>query len=478
MAAGQGFKTFTTGEVLTAGDVNGYLMQGINVFTNATARDAAITAPAEGQFAFTKDNNSLWYYDGAAWVASGATGDIEGVTAGVGISGGGTSGTVTVTNSMATAIDAKGDLVPGTGADTFARLAVGANDTVLTADSSTATGLKWAAAAASGSTNVAGKNGVLNSQFNVWQRGTTVASGNSYGADRWQQARQASVSGLTVSRQATGDTTNLPFIQYCARVQRDSGNTSTNGVYFGQPFETLNSLQYAGKTVTMSFYARKGANYSPTSSNLNVFLETGTGTDQNAIAGSYTGSAKPINQTITLTTTWQRFSYSATLGSTVTEVMPWFEMIPTGTAGAADYYEITGVQVEIAGSASAYSPNTSTYQAELAACQRYFLKYGGNQINETFPGMLLSYSTTQGEGPIALKSTMRTTPTIAFSTLKVSDVASYNLAVTNLTITSGNSSGDAAYLVFTVASGATSGKTNVLRTDGSTAGFLTFSAEL
>lgn len=150
MAAGQGFKTFTTGEVLTAGDVNGYLMQGINVFTNATARDAAITAPAEGQFAFTKDNNSLWYYDGAAWVASGATGDIEGVTAGVGISGGGTSGTVTVTNSMATAIDAKGDLVPGTGADTFARLPVGANNTVLTADSSTATGLKWAAAGGAG----------------------------------------------------------------------------------------------------------------------------------------------------------------------------------------------------------------------------------------------------------------------------------------------------------------------------------------
>ena len=144
MAAGQGFKTFVTGEVLTSGDVNGYLMQGINVFTNATARDAAITAPAEGQFAFTKDNNSLWYYDGAAWVASGGTGDIEGVTAGIGVSGGGTSGTVTVTNSMATAIDAKGDLVPGTGADTFSRLAVGANGTVLTADSAEATGLKWA----------------------------------------------------------------------------------------------------------------------------------------------------------------------------------------------------------------------------------------------------------------------------------------------------------------------------------------------
>ena len=147
MAAGLGFKTFNTGDVLTAADVNGYLMQGVLVFADATARDAAITSPQEGQFAYTKDNNSLWYYTGSAWAASGATGDIEGVTAGVGISGGGTSGTVTITNSMATAIDAKGDLIVGTGADTFSRLAVGGtNDHVLTVDSSTATGLKWAAA--------------------------------------------------------------------------------------------------------------------------------------------------------------------------------------------------------------------------------------------------------------------------------------------------------------------------------------------
>jgi hypothetical protein len=152
MAAGLGFKDFTTGEVLTAADVDGYLMQGIWVFASNAARDAAVTAPAEGNFAFTKDTNSLWYYDGAAWVASGATGDIEGVTAGVGISGGGTSGTVTVTNSMATAIDAKGDLIVGTGADTFARLAVGGtNGHILTVDSGEATGVKWAAAAGGGS---------------------------------------------------------------------------------------------------------------------------------------------------------------------------------------------------------------------------------------------------------------------------------------------------------------------------------------
>lgn len=84
------------------------------------------------------------------WVTN--AGDIEGVTAGVGISGGGTSGTVTITNSMATAIDAKGDLVAGTGADAFSRLAVGANNTVLTADSAEATGLKWATPSSGGMT--------------------------------------------------------------------------------------------------------------------------------------------------------------------------------------------------------------------------------------------------------------------------------------------------------------------------------------
>ncbi len=121
------------------------------MFASNAARDAAVTAPAEGNFAFTKDTNSLWYYDGAAWVASGATGDIEGVTAGVGISGGGTSGTVTVTNSMATEIAAKGDLIVGTGSQTFDNLTVGTNGHVLTADSTVSpTGLKWAAPAATG----------------------------------------------------------------------------------------------------------------------------------------------------------------------------------------------------------------------------------------------------------------------------------------------------------------------------------------
>ena len=147
MAAGLGFKTFTTGEVLTAADTNGYLMQGVLVFASSAARAAAITSPQEGQYSYLKDTNSTEYYDGAAWIAA-PIGDITGVTAGTGISGGGTSGTVTITNSMATEITAKGDLIAGTGSATFDNLPVGTNGQTLVADSAEATGLKWAASGA------------------------------------------------------------------------------------------------------------------------------------------------------------------------------------------------------------------------------------------------------------------------------------------------------------------------------------------
>lgn len=64
--------------------------------------------------------------------ADNVTADIAGITAGTGITGGGTSGTVTVTNSMATAIDAAGDLIYGTGSDAFTRLAIGSTGQALT----------------------------------------------------------------------------------------------------------------------------------------------------------------------------------------------------------------------------------------------------------------------------------------------------------------------------------------------------------
>ena len=110
--------------------------------TVATSGSLALAQNQGGVLRFTSASAAIFFQ-----FATPASGDIEGVTAGTGISGGGTSGTVTITNSMATTIDAKGDLIVGTGADAFARLAVGTNGHTLVADSVEATGLKWAAPA-------------------------------------------------------------------------------------------------------------------------------------------------------------------------------------------------------------------------------------------------------------------------------------------------------------------------------------------
>ena len=74
MGAGLGFKTFVTGDVLTAADTNGYLMQGVWVFASAAARDAAVTSPQEGNFCYLKDTNATQYYTGSAWTAIGGGG--------------------------------------------------------------------------------------------------------------------------------------------------------------------------------------------------------------------------------------------------------------------------------------------------------------------------------------------------------------------------------------------------------------------
>jgi hypothetical protein len=82
-----GYKTFNTGDVLTAAQVQYYLQnQSIMYFASAAARDAALTAGIvqEGMFAYLADTNTTVYYDGTAWQSFG-TGDVTGLTAGTGI---------------------------------------------------------------------------------------------------------------------------------------------------------------------------------------------------------------------------------------------------------------------------------------------------------------------------------------------------------------------------------------------------------
>jgi hypothetical protein len=307
---------------------------------------------------------------------------------------------------MATEITAKGDLIVGTGSATFDNLAAGSNGDTLVADSSTSTGLRYQGSMAGG------RNACINGGFDIWQRGTsfTVGAAFPYTADRWQVIRGGVVAGMTVTRQATADTTNLPFIQYCARVQRDSGDTSTQYLEITESFESVQSIPLAGKQVTLSFYARKGANYTAASDAFNYRLETGTGTDQNLVTAGYTGQTAAINATATLTTTWQRFSTTVTLASTVTEMGVRFRYTPVGTASTNDFFEITGVQVEVGAIPTQFSRAGGTIQGELAACQRYYYRIYPNAT-----GSILNwggvYSTTAQRGAINFPVVMRTKPT-------------------------------------------------------------------
>jgi len=327
-----------------------------------------------------------------------------------------------------TIVDAKGDLIAASAADTPARLAVGNNGETLVADSSTSTGLRYTAGTVQ-------SNPVLNSAFQIWQRGTSftsTAETTANSADRW--TAYTGSTGRTVTRQTTNDTTNLPNIQYCLRYQRNPGVTNTNAQYLSNTFETINSIPYAGKTVTLSFYARAGANYSATSNALSVELRSGTGTDQNIYSG-FTGTAYVVTSPATLTTTWQRFSFTGTVGATATQLAIALIASPTGTASTNDYFEVTGVQIDIGSVALPFRTYAGTIQGELAACQRYYYRVTNASLEIPLTQLGLAWSTTGLASNIPLPVTMRTAPSaIEYATLAVNDFNGIYSNITNLTL--------------------------------------------
>ena len=322
------------------------------------------------------------------------------------------AGTVNLLNPTA-----KGNLISASAANTVALLAVGSDGQTLVADSSTSTGLRYQ--------TIVNRNNAINGAMDIWQRGTSFNSfgGTSvYTADRYYAYRGGLAAGLTVSRQVTGDTTNLPNIQYATRIQRDSGNTSTAQILFLSDWESVNSIPLAGQTVTFSFYARAGANYSATSNAFSGILVTGTGTDQ-ALRTVYTGTTNAISVASTLTTTWQRFQGTATLAATATQIGLNFNFTPTGTAGANDYVDVTGVQVELGSVATKFQRNGATIQGEFAACQRYYFRASGSSNSDnygTMSGFGLATGTSGVSVAYQLPVTMRTGATsIDYANLSV-----------------------------------------------------------
>jgi len=251
------------------------------------------------------------------------------------------------------------------------------------------------------------RNVLINGGFDIWQRGTsaafTTSASTSFLADRWSGYRGA--AGSTQSRVSAG----LDGFQYAMRVQRDSGNTSVFRQYIGTSLETSTATKLANKPVVLSFYARAGANYSSASNGLNVLLSSGTGTEANGVHVNFTSATSVVSTVATLTTSYQRFTYFATMPATSSQLLVQFDFAGVGTAGAADYFEITGVQLE-----QNYQPTPFEQRpigVELALCQRYYALLASG--NNAHIGLGFYGTATQVEIQSSAPVPMRTTPTIA-----------------------------------------------------------------
>ena len=224
--AGAGYKLFNTGDVLTAAQVNTYLQeQVVMVFADATARTTALSGVlAEGMVSYLKDTNATEVYDGSAWVGIGNSGDITGVTAGTGISGGGTSGTVTITNDMATTITAAGDIVVGTGSGTYDNLPIGTTGQVLTADTTVSPyKVKWATASSGGGMTSIASGSLSGSQVNL-----TTISGSYKNLQLVVRDFLPSVDGASLR----------------LRIGNDSGSNYSNQASFGAKSNTFGATSW------------------------------------------------------------------------------------------------------------------------------------------------------------------------------------------------------------------------------------------
>lgn len=329
---------------------------------------------------------------------------------------------------------------------------------------------------------MAGKNLCINGAFDIWQRGTSFAYSNSayvFSADRWQHVRHTYATGATASRQSAG----LTGFQYCLRIQRDSGNTVTTAIYAEQGFETSESLRFVGKPIVVSFYARAGSNYSGGA--LNSRIVSGTGTDQ--AMKNYTGANIEFQSDVTLTTSWQRFSYTGTVTAGKTEFGINFGWFPTGTAGANDYVEITGIQIELGSTATEFTRAGGGIPGELALCQRYFYRLGGTNAGGVLFGTLnmrgRGSTSTVIYGETTFPVTMRAIPTVAgFSSIGwISDWGAGVNGISNATIyNGGNTVGttNQGAVVTLTTTGATAGNPYIILQNNNTNGYIDFSAEL
>lgn len=295
-----------------------------------------------------------------------------------------------------------------------------------------------------------------NSDFAIWQMGTGGALAAATGqtsADMWSYSAAAGFAGYTVTRQAAA----LAGFSYCLRYQRTAAGTDANSQMLTHDLESVDSIAAQSKTVTLSFWMRAGANFS--APGVTVHIESGTGTDQARRSGAYTGSSDTTT-TIVPTTSWVRYTLSKAVSSGATQLGVWFAFACAGTAGAADYIEITGVQLEISDVATAFE--VLPMQQRLALCQRRLHKSFaqatapttalGTTTGAYFWVAATAGATAQRGIPMPLPVTMRIAPTVTTYNPINANAQAYDAQAA--ADCSGITAGSSEYAVWFLATGA------------------------
>ncbi len=292
----------------------------------------------------------------------------------------------------------KGDLYTYSTGD--ARLAVGANGETLVADSSTSTGLRWQGDYA------AGKNKIINGDFNIFQRGTSTTIGvGAYWADRFAMNMVAAVPTGTASRQTfTPGAAPVAGYEgnYFGRVNITAHNNCTQ-YYIYQKIENVTT--FAGQSVTLSVFLKADA-----ATAIGVYLVQNFGSGGSGAVSTTMDAAKSI------TDGFVRYTFTATVPSisgktigTGSSLELRFVIPNSGSYVRVGTYDFWGVQLEAGSVATAFQTATGTIQGELAACQRYLPAISGAIGNDTFQGY--AFSTTGSQVFVKFPTTARKNPT-------------------------------------------------------------------